>query len=173
MAHTSDRVPRRIECRAAVALGVAVGLTGCNPSETKEQADQRIVCANRMHMLGLAMSLYACDHEGQFPRDLGSLAREEALGMDLFVCPATGHTLPPDSGTYQDPTSWVNAHSDFTYIRPAKPTTDGGLVVCYEADADHGGRGINVLYADGKTAFLPLDEAHGRIAAAAHRATEN
>ncbi len=165
---------------AALLLCTAIALGGCGRSETAREAEQRQACATRMHILGMSMFVYAIDHQGQFPPDLGTLDENGDMSLDTFVCPASGRTAPGNPGAVsssdnlsnEDRVRWANAHSDFTYIRPPKPTTDGGLVVLYEADADHGGRGMNVLYADGKTAFLPLDKAHQQIDAARRAAAK-
>ncbi|MDD4957372.1 MAG: type II secretion system protein [Candidatus Omnitrophica bacterium] len=57
--------------------------------KTNERMD-RIECANNMYQIGLALYIYAREHDGMFPKDLDTLYAEEYLSdKDLLACPAS------------------------------------------------------------------------------------
>jgi prepilin-type processing-associated H-X9-DG protein len=59
---------------------------------------------------------------------------------------------------------WVNANSDYIYIGAnLKMGADPTTVVCYEKDDNHGGDGMNLLFADGHVEFMQLEAAHQAI----------
>jgi prepilin-type processing-associated H-X9-DG protein len=152
-----------------IVLGV-IGLTVfpflVRPSLSKSrETANRVGCANYLQQMGLAISLYADDHNGAFPPDLGTLVKTEDIAASVFVCPSTGKE-PPSNLTKDQAVSWVNANSDYIYLGAGlKSGVDAETVIVYEKDENHGGQGMNVLYSDCHVEFLALAGAHAEIEA--------
>jgi hypothetical protein len=74
---------------------------------------ERIACVNNLRQLGLAVRIYATDHQGVFPPDVGAISNE--LGTPQYlVCPADTERSPAASWKDFDP----SAH--MTYEFPGK-----------------------------------------------------
>ena len=123
----------------------------------------RVKCASNLRQIGEGILLYSNENKGSYPPDLGTLIKTEDITAASFVCPDTNNTPPPNM-TPDDAANWVNNNSDYIYIGAnLKQGANPALVVCYEKDGNHGGDGINMLFADGHVEFLKLDEAHKYI----------
>jgi prepilin-type N-terminal cleavage/methylation domain-containing protein/prepilin-type processing-associated H-X9-DG protein len=95
-----------------------------------KETGKRIACVNNLHQLGLAMSMFADDHEGLFPpRLLGQLPgawpttlRDGYRDLRLLVCPSDGpdpnrvRGFAPPLDADSAPRSYiVNGWNDFWY----------------------------------------------------------
>lgn len=59
----------------------------------------KIICANNLREVGLAMYIYAREHEGKFPPDISTLYDQQYLADEkLMDCPAS-----KDVGTLESP----------------------------------------------------------------------
>jgi prepilin-type processing-associated H-X9-DG protein len=150
----------------------------------------RIHCASNLRQIGQAMLMYANENHRQCPRDLATLLRSQDITVKEFTCPSAAPVLPdvtnvfeppksydddwmqrhgsPNLATIEDRVAWVNAHSDFIYIRgglSADVLQPATTVVCYEKDTNHSGDGMDILYADGHVDFVPLALARQQIEA--------
>jgi prepilin-type processing-associated H-X9-DG protein len=123
----------------------------------------RVKCQRNLRQIGTAITLYANTNQGAYPPDLGTLAKTMDVALEVFCCPSAG-TQPPANSTPDQAAKWVNQNSDYIYIGATMKTGAAPeLVVAYEKDADHGGDGINMLFADGHVEFNNLQNAHQRI----------
>ena len=62
---------------------------------------EKVVCANNLRELGLAMYIYAREHEGQFPPEIKTLYDEQYLADPRFTdCPASKTVGTPDNPDY-------------------------------------------------------------------------
>ena len=132
-------------------------------------AEQKIIratqCLDHLHQIGNALLLYAFDHNGSFPPDLGTLLVDQHLDLSLFVCPAAPSALPAHWKTLapKEQADWVNAHTDYIYLGAKhgitmKPTEP----LVYDKDDDHGNT-LAVLFADNRVQLLSLDDAHQQL----------
>ena len=72
-----------------VTLGASlVILVGCDDSDAKTR--QRVQCSNNLKQVGVALVLYAQDHDNLFPKDLLAIAFSNYLDQpaSLLVCPS-------------------------------------------------------------------------------------
>ncbi|MGD0389255.1 MAG: DUF3352 domain-containing protein [Tepidisphaeraceae bacterium] len=123
----------------------------------------RVKCASNMRQIGQWIVIYADTHQGNYPPDLGTLVKTGPLTAMVFVCPSA-NTRPPGQMTVDQSADWINTNSDYIYIGAnLKTGADPSIVVCYEKDDDHGGDGMNLLFADGHVEFMQLEAAHQAI----------
>jgi prepilin-type processing-associated H-X9-DG protein len=132
-------------------------------SKAREQANV-VKCMSNLRQIGQGLIMYASDHQGNLPPDLGTLVKTAGLTAMVFVCPSA-RTHPPGQMTPDQLADWVNANSDYIYIGANVNLSHvmAERVVCYEKDDDHGGKGMNLLFADGHVEFMPLEAAHQAI----------
>jgi prepilin-type processing-associated H-X9-DG protein len=123
----------------------------------------RVKCSSNLRQIGQGILIYADTHQGNYPPDLGTLVKTGPLTAAVFVCPSASTRLPGRM-TADQSSDWVNANSDYIYIGAnLKMGADPTIVVCYEKDDDHGGDGMNLLFADGHVEFMQLEAAHQAI----------
>jgi len=123
----------------------------------------RVKCANNLKQIGLALMLYTNEHRGAYPLDLGTLVATETLTPAVFCCPSTTTQAPPNLPADQA-VKWVNDNSDYIYLGASlKRMPPPDMVIAYEKDSDHGGDGINMLFADGHVEFDTLPAAQQEI----------
>jgi prepilin-type processing-associated H-X9-DG protein len=137
----------------STALMTSIMLPSLN--RARETAN-RIKCASNMRQIGQSMMLYATDHKGQYPDDLGS-CYIEGIEPGAFTCPSGNVSLPPNFKQMkrEEQVAWINEHSPYTYIGKGKNTTaPADEVMLYEELSDHDTDGGNFLYGDGHVEFL-------------------
>ena len=138
----------------------------------------RAKCASNLHQVGLAISLYEQDHDGQYPPALAVLPVEEQISADVFICPSSNDEKATDNSPGGTAAAIKAAEANATgykhclsylYVgrglteKTATPTT----VVAYEPLDNHDGEGTHVLYGDGhaewvdRTAWLKVAAAAG------------
>lgn len=94
---------------------------------------ERTVCANNLRQVGLALYIYAREHGGNFPDELGTLYKEQYISdAHLMDCPASKRI-----GTIEDP--------DYVYS-PGLSVRDLSSKYLLEDKPDNHPGGINVLY---------------------------
>ena len=96
-----------------------------------------VVCANNLRELGLALYIYAREHDGKFPPKLKTLYEERYLADErLMDCPATRKT-----GTLEDP--------DYIYTAGLSAKMPSEEALLRDKSKNHPGKGKNVLYLNG------------------------
>jgi hypothetical protein len=77
-------------------------------------------CAANLRSIGQAMHIYAVDHKGGLPPDLGTLCAEEDVGASpaLVLCPLSGKTLPAgfENLGLDERIDWINGNTDYEYF---------------------------------------------------------
>jgi prepilin-type processing-associated H-X9-DG protein len=120
----------------------------CKSRETANKAK----CSSNLHQIGLAISLYAQDHGGQYPDSIASIMREEQLTSAVFVCPSSNdEAADGDSQAAVIANMTKPHHISYVYIGTGLTTrtvTDE-TVVAYELPENHRGDGMNMLFGDG------------------------
>jgi len=123
----------------------------------------RVRCALDLKIIGQAIQLYRNENNAAYPPDLPTLVKNEPLTADIFICPSTKTHLPQYFPA-QHSAEWVNIHSDYLYICPiGYVTPPADSVIIYEKNSNHGGDGMNILFADDSVQFYDLPMAHEEI----------
>ena len=101
----------------------------------------KVVCANNLRELGLALYIYAREHEGRFPPELKTLYDERYLSDEkLLDCPSTG-----EIGSLEQP--------DYVYTPGLYIKNPSRQALIWGKAKNHLGRGRNVLHLNGAVAW--------------------
>ncbi len=121
----------------------------CKSSETAN----RVKCASNMKQIGIALKMFADEHQGRYPDQLSELIATEDLTPSVFICP---------SGTAEASTATSQAqlaadlldpkHSSYIYIKQNAGMAD--LAVVIEFLKNHDQDGMTVLFGDGHAEFM-------------------
>jgi prepilin-type processing-associated H-X9-DG protein len=160
------------------AFGVAVGLflLACGvgaavmiPHYNRTRlAAHRNVCASNLRKIGAALERYALDNGGKFPESLAKLMVVEKLDGELFLCPLGGQTVTRGETPQARADKLIfGSHLSYAYLGRGMNRRSGAgagyaTVMAYERLSNHGD-GINVLFADGRVAFVPEPQASKMI----------
>ena len=121
---------------AVVAAMVVVMLPVIN--HVKARTD-KVMCMNNVRAIGLALYIYAREHDGKFPESIKTLYDEKYLADRRFTdCPATKTIGTPENPDYIY-TSGLDARS---------PSTD---ILVRDRENNHISGKKNVLYVNGLT----------------------
>jgi hypothetical protein len=87
-----------------------------------DRSRQRTAAAN-LRQICVALTVYAADHKGNYPPDLGAFARTDMklykIEPDAFLNPAAGKSVP--ANVKSDPaalSNWLNKEADVQYTLP-------------------------------------------------------
>ncbi len=98
---------------------------------------ERTVCANNLREIGLAMYIYASEHEGDFPPRLKTLYDEQYISdEELMDCPASNVI-----GTSEQP--------DYIYTAGLTVENDSLDILISDKSKNHGRAGKNGMYVNG------------------------
>ncbi len=122
---------------------------------------QTVVSASYLRQIGVGIMMYANDHKGMTPPDLGSLIAANYFGQDLgvanlFISPNAREmsVMPAD---LKDLPQWVNQASSYVYVLPnfdiTKAKAPGMLVVAYDKFPNADGT-TAAAYLDGHVTYL-------------------
>ena len=107
------------------------------------QKMERIICANNLKEVSLALYIYAKDHNGRFPPTLKILYDQEYLAdKELMDCPATKRI-----GTPEDP--------DYLYTAGLSVDDPSLYVLMEDKPGNHPDGGRNVLYVNSEVVWKP------------------
>jgi len=124
-------------CGGLAVLGAAgvVALVMYAVGNTRIQA-RKAMCRSNLRQVGLAIHMYADDHDEKFPPDLQVLMPDYIDNPRVLKCPG-------------------RPGATYTYLPGRKAVTPGDVVIAYEDPDNHSGRGFNVLYADAHVETWP------------------
>lgn len=134
-------------------------------SRSRETAN-RVKCASNQRQIGQAILMYANEHRGKYPDDMGTLVKTEDIVVNVFICPSSNNALPPEVGqmTLDQRVAWVTEHSDFVYLGKGQTTAaPADRIILYEKPGAHDADGMNMLYGDGHVEFQHTAEAMRQI----------
>ena len=126
-------------------------------------------CASNLRQIGMALQIYANEHNGQFPPSFDEVLMYGDITSEVFVCPSSNDTHATGPTTQATIQQWRKpGFLSYVYVPPSPGITvyniHPGYVLAYEPTSQHGGDGMNVLYGDAHVDFVSKKEAD-RIAA--------
>ena len=165
---TADK-PRGSKTLRRIAIGLllffgglvvaAVFLPSINRSRSQ---GGRVKCPSNMRQIGQGCAMYANDHHGRYPDDLGTLFLNEDLDASVAVCPNT-NDVPAIGPTTQAVVTSMLTPGHLSYVYLGKGLTDAtataDVVVLYEPLSNHSNEGMNVHFGDGHTEWLTAGQA--------------
>jgi prepilin-type processing-associated H-X9-DG protein len=130
------------------------------------QIVNRARCADNLRSLGQAILLYCNENHWAYPPNWGTLAVQEDITSEVFICGNRSLTAPRNLTPAQFG-DWITANSDYVYLAGNlpfgwSPQVSPQVVLAYERTENHDG--INVLFQDGHVAFFNRAEADKVIA---------
>jgi prepilin-type processing-associated H-X9-DG protein len=152
--HTPNYIVQIVGC--SVILAILIGLCPCAFScAMSSERGRRTTCMNNLKQIGMAMNLYASDHNGKQPIRLSSLT--QYVGGDanarLFMCPTA--IRRPESAPPRLISEFKAKPAYFSYdFLSTTGLVEGPVnaaidpVMC-DKPGNHGEDGINILFADG------------------------
>jgi len=103
---------------------------------------EKTICANNLRETGLALYIYAREHEGNFPPTLKTLYQEHYLADEtLMDCPASKDSV----GTPSSP--------DYIYTAGLSVKDPSLAVLVKDKANNHSPDGKNILYVNGAVAW--------------------
>jgi hypothetical protein len=162
----SDPMTAYMSGAGPTALMVSIMLPAL--SRARETAN-RVKSASQLRQIAVGCMLYANEHNGAFPPDLGTVLQTQEVGIDMFVSPLSGQEIPPEvrAMTRDQQAQWVNAHSDYVYLGKGKKNTmradEPFAYEKLEIGQQRSRSGTNMLYGDGHIEWIPLSEAQRQI----------
>lgn len=148
---------------ASSATMVSILLPALNAA--KERAN-RVKCASNLRQIGLGVMLYANDHKGKYPPNLGTLVIETDLNPEVFMCPTADSALPQAirGAKVEDQAAWVSANADYVYVGAAMNSgMPAEKILAYEKIENHEQEGINILFNDGHVEWVTMPQARALI----------
>jgi type II secretory pathway pseudopilin PulG len=102
---------------------------------------EKTMCANNLRQAGLALYIYAKEHEGRFPPALGTLYSEHYLADErLMDCPASREIGTPGS-------------PDYIYTTGLSVRDPSLTILVRDKARNHPRGGKNILYVNGTVAW--------------------
>ncbi len=109
--------------------------------KSREQAKQA-VCMSNLKQIGLALHMYAVDHNEKFPKSLKELYPNYVAKAKIFKCPA-------DKNIKEIKEINKGTVLSYTYVKGLTKTNSPDTVLVYDASVENHGDGRNVLFLDG------------------------
>jgi prepilin-type processing-associated H-X9-DG protein len=126
----------------------------------------RVKCASNERQIGQAILLYANENKGKYPPDLGTLIKTQDITVDVFACPSSDNTVPPEimRGTKDQQAAWANTNSSYVFVGQGMNfNAPADAIVLYEKNDDHDEDGMNFLYGDGHVEWQTMQMAQELI----------
>jgi hypothetical protein len=112
---------------------------------------QKARCRERLMLLENALTTFRSDHQNQLPHSLGELSNELVLPAFL-ICPGSRHT----PGGFTNADSWADYRFiDWSATLGTNVIPNDFPIIYDRSLNNHGGRGVNVLLANGVVQWDP------------------
>ena len=159
----------------AALLLIVLGLVGwqfLKALARGREKTRRASCMSNLKQFGLALRMYAQDHDGVYPAGLTALYDAEYVTDPyLFQCPKARAAAGEPPAQYVNPTHTMDGYVpvdpelhaekiDYCYIAGLRSDDDSGYIVMFDEEGNHAARegGVNVLLADGNVVWLESPE---------------
>jgi len=139
---TNESIPRD----KSVPVSTSADRRGAD-SSPDEGGQARAACANNLKQLVMACKIFAGEHEGRFPSELGELAPKYIDDMSRFSCPGSGRKV----------NSWENIAVDSDYSIVPNLTTDSPkdtVLLREKTNENHSPSGHTVCMVSCRTWFI-------------------
>jgi prepilin-type processing-associated H-X9-DG protein len=135
----------------------AVALVLPTSGRASESAN-RVKCAANLSSVYKASYLYAQEHGGAFAPDLAQLFIDEDITAEIFTCPSSTEekAAGPTTQAVVQLLRTTTKHRSYVYRGAGLTlsTATPQFVFAHDLPKNHGGKGGNVVYGDGRTRFL-------------------
>jgi hypothetical protein len=162
---TGESLQVRLEANQIGELIRAVAMPALQESKTKAT---RIMVLNNLKQIGLAMVMFAEDHDGKLPDHLADTLSYLGGAVSVLLPPGST-TQPPEDFQRQDraaQVAWLDQHSELVYVRPGVRLRDikepGKTPLVHQKPGLNGEPFIGVCFADGHAESLTI-EAFNRL----------
>ena len=117
-------------------------------------ANARMECRNNLRVLGEALTRYVGASGGEYPASLEDLYPLYVEERRRFVCPGDPEPVLGKSDLLLS----------YSYVGSKRGDRGAQTIVAFDREATHhGGKGRNVLYADGQVRWMPEQEVQERF----------
>jgi hypothetical protein len=150
---------------AAVAVPMATKGMSMGRKHAKAAA-----CKNNLKMIGLALHIYATDHEESFPKGktaaavISELVEGDYLpsyeGYGVFMCPAA----EADQKAWERTKKISAATVSYRWVAGLKAVSRPDFIMMYDKSVEHHKDGRNVLCVDGHVEWMKEEEFQKRLA---------
>lgn len=152
MSRTRSKAARLFFWSAALLL-VAASIMALLPSIPRDgDSAWRVKCASNLRQIGIAMELYAKDHQGNAPDSFATLLSNTDLVPEVFLCSQGAARMPPNR------TAFTGSPADCDYVYLADGVTlpaSADTILAIERDTNHEDGNMNVLFGDGRVEWMP------------------
>src|SRR5206468_3394969 len=140
---------------AAPALLASLGLPAL--AKARQQAAD-VGSVSNLRQIALGCQMYANDHAGKLPPDLGTLLADGYIqSSTVFVTPAGGMMAFPEGLPKEQARQWVNKNTTYTYVCADKALKEinhpSRTILVYERSAPSNRR--VVAFVDGHCEMMP------------------
>jgi hypothetical protein len=152
---------RKMALLIALVGGVVMALlyfTVAPSVHRKRETGRRVICASNLSQIFNALSQYAVGNNGRFPDSLATIVADGSLPPELLVCPSSGDEVAPGKTPAEQAANvsgGSGSHNSYLYLGRGMTDSVSTRAIVYEVLDHHDGEGVNVLYTDGTTKFLP------------------
>jgi hypothetical protein len=125
---------------------------------TQSMSNERQIC--------LAVMMYATDHKGTLPPDLGSCLQYVGGSLRIFLDPDADSTIPPEvqNGNADAKAAWINDHADYVLLIPNQKLSHlknaSTVAEVAPRDAEQSTKPVAIGFADGHVEACPPDRVH-------------
>ena len=151
---------------AAPALLASLALPAV--AKARQQAAD-VGSISNLRQIALSCQMYANDHDGKLPPDLGTLAADGLVSnLHVFIKPQPRTPLPLPKFTKEQQKDWINKNSDYIYVGGGKALKDiantSQTILAYERPALSANNRRAVAFVDGHCEIMPEQDLQQRLA---------
>ena len=148
--------PQQTMVSATTVSAISAAVVPMVQKARAQAANVQVMNQEKQILVGLMM--YATDHHGQLPPDLGTLVSDGEIppsGLNVFLNPNSNTKLPAEilNGTQDKQAAWVNDNTDYKLLVAGKKLADLGqaseVAALVPKDAEHSTVRVPVGFADG------------------------